>query len=143
MLAIEKWNYSQQVCIPRCTHLGWEADLLVLQPSGFLEEAEIKTNIPDLKRDFTDKIEKHRSISRGQSPLKRFWYAFPDEIKDKAMPLIPEYAGAISIVGGRWPKVRVLKPAPALANPRKVDMEERCTLLRLGYLRFWSIEHMV
>lgn len=64
-LARSHWKYFKHICVPRCCLAGSEADLLVLQPSGWLEEVEIKISVADFKREFETKADKHRRLEFG------------------------------------------------------------------------------
>lgn len=69
-LALFHWTHRREVCVPNCHFAGQEADLLVLRPSGWLEEVEIKISVSDFRKDFTHKPNKHRRLSLG-NPKRR------------------------------------------------------------------------
>lgn len=66
-----RWSYREYVCVPRCHFAGSEADLLVLYPSGYMDEVEIKVSASDFKREFKTKEDKHRLLNMGR-PLWRW-----------------------------------------------------------------------
>lgn len=162
------FDIRKHVVVPNCQVLGHEADLTILQPSGWCEEVEIKISVSDFKRDFTTKALKHKSLQLGNPHwdsaayfrskggvaddyyrwdlakphlVKRFWFAVPLDILDKVKPLTPEYAGLISVEDGRRKYAKVVKKAPNLKMSRKFTDAERIDLLRLAYVRYWSIRH--
>lgn len=64
-LAVRYFGYRKNVVVPRCNFAGWEADVLVLRPSGWMEEVEIKISVADFRREFTKKADKHRRFTHG------------------------------------------------------------------------------
>jgi len=86
-----KFGARQNIIVP---NVSWgmnihECDLMIIRPSGFAVEVEIKTSMSDLKKDFLKK-HKHESVM-----IKEFYYAFPKEMLEKGIKLIPEKAGII------------------------------------------------
>lgn len=69
-----------------------------------------------------------------QHLIHRYWFAAPEELANKIISDIPDYAGLISV--GKRPKVA--KPAPILKAGRKLDTKEQLGVMRLGYIRFWG-----
>ncbi len=160
-LAMKHWQYWKHVCVPRCefSPLG-EADLLVMQPSGDLEEIEIKISTSDFKREFTNKEYKHLVLPSGvpkivhprtrdgvvtydfKEPglhlIRRYWFAMPEDLAAKHVLDIPAYAGLLSV--GKYRRVTVVKKAPTLKHSRKLTEAEQRKMLRLAYLRFWKVE---
>ena len=138
VLAIKKWQWRKEYCVPRCYLLGWEADLLVLPSNKMLEEVEVKISLADFKADFINKKAKHVSLQKGRSPLSYFWFAVPTELVETVKPLIPDYAGLLSVhVNGLY-SVTVIKKAPLLRGSKKLNQNLEIKLLRLAYLRIWK-----
>ena len=70
---------------------GREADLLVVYPSRWMSEVEIKVTAQDIKAD-----KKKRKWGRiPDSRIRHFWFAVPENLKDH--PDIPEHAGVIAV----------------------------------------------
>lgn len=181
-LAFRHFGYQKAILVPRCNFAGWEADLLVLRPSGWLEEVEIKISTSDFRREFQTKADKHMVLVRGSAPLvftgsvyattqfdpenpnhvrerdsvgdrfwwrdytdpkphmlRRYWFAMPESLAKKHLADIPEHAGLLSIAETGYPDVTVLKDAPKLEHSRKITQQERVRLMRLAYLRYWSV----
>ena len=156
-------DYRLNVVVPRCHFGGWEADLLCLRSSDWMEEFEVKVSIGDFKREFTEKARKHEFLVEGskrntfpgggecvvvatEHKIRRFWFAVPHELLAKVKDLVPAHAGLVTVqrTSSQWRNafdvVAVAKPAPALAMARKLTAAERCDLCRLAYLRYWDIE---
>jgi hypothetical protein len=140
-LSTKHWHYLKQICLPNSFFAGAEADLLVLYPSGWLEEVEIKISISDFRREFKTKAWKHGSLQgiyshKDGQILRRFWFACPSELAPKLLPEIPEYAGLISVDN----QLAIVKQAPTLKGCRKLTDAEQKKLLRLTHVRFWDRE---
>ena len=69
-----------------------ECDILIVTKNHYLTEVEIKISLSDLKADFK-KEHQHKDEN-----IKNFYYAFPEEMKEKAIELIPEGAGILIAV---------------------------------------------
>jgi hypothetical protein len=72
----EKWitrrlvghfGYAKNVVLPNYANglVGWEADLVLIRPSGWAEEFEVKISAADFKAEFRDKAGKHRRLVEG------------------------------------------------------------------------------
>ncbi len=97
----QKYPPRQWMVIPNASWglgLGYEADLLVISKSGYASEIEIKISVADFKKDlqkekFTYPPRRDKWLNR----IKQFYYAFPAELKDKILPLVPDFAGVITV----------------------------------------------
>jgi len=136
ILAKRLWDYARELCIPRCCFLGWEADMLLVTYSKFLEEIEIKISVSDFKAD-SRKVEKHKSLEAGHPLIRRFWYAVPHEIWEKVEPLVPPYAGLIIIPSDHRYRPYIKKKAPVNLKARKLFPAEEIKLLRAIYYKWW------
>lgn len=45
---------------------GWEADLIVVRPSGWAMEVEVKISVSDFRAEFKNKAKKHRVLAEGR-----------------------------------------------------------------------------
>lgn len=121
----------------------YEADLLVLKPSGYLHEIEIKCTKADIKLDL---IKKRHHDSEY---VRQLWFAVPKELI--ADPNIPIRAGilAISLKPGSIKKkkpdikdyiVETIKSAKVnpIAQPLSIDRQFK--LMQLGCMRIWSLK---
>jgi hypothetical protein len=155
------WRTRNQVLVPNVSYglLPWEADLVVMYASGWLEEVEVKISKADFRRDFTSKPEKHERLQKGTpkqvfqgfgtpvqvwkpdwtkaepSMIRRFWLAMPHELALKLLPEAPAHCGVIAVSTC----CVVLRPAPVLKCARKLTAPEQNQLLRLAYLRYWDL----
>lgn len=136
--------------------LGWEADLVLIQPSGWLWEVEVKVSASDFRREFRakTKIEKHRVLVSGhhranyrgdQKPnmVRKFFFAMPSEVYEQVKAEIPDYAGVIlvdpakTLKGWKEPRPWIEKKAKDLPA-EKADGGTRHQVLLSIYHRHWS-----
>jgi hypothetical protein len=118
-----------------------ETDLLVLTPSGYAWEIEIKTSLADLKAD------KKKAHGHYSNKIKRLYFAVPEDLKDKALEHIPERAGLFIIhlnSTRKYPKYVSLVKAPQInTGARKLTEKEIKKLYELATMRLWSLkEHL-
>lgn len=101
----------------------WESDYVVKTKAGLWYEIEVKVTLDDFRRDFTGKAEKHLILA-GEiaKPLKpnRFFYAVPETLVMAVLPLLPPYAGLLSVPRfGNY--VSIVRNAPEITRERWSD----------------------
>lgn len=163
------WDPLRQLIAPNTNGVvGWEADILVVHKTGYVDEIEVKISVADFRREFSKKSHKHKVLQCGRPskvrnpnyawrngqpfhlqdwdnckphPVRRFWFALPEEIHAKIESEIPSYAGVIVVreTGDKYRPLRALrlKEAPVLKNSRKIEAGEREALLLSCYHRAW------
>ena len=155
-LAICRYNgglwtaFQSLAALNTCGVVGWEADLLVIRPSGWIYEVEIKLTASDFRADLR-KMLKHRCLADGQvidrfgrlqqNYVRRFYYGVPASLREKIEPDLPEHAGLIEVedVETQWRgrEVRIVRPAPLLPA-LKAEAAQRERLLLSVYHRCWK-----
>lgn len=106
----------------------WESDYIARTLSGYWYEVEIKVSVADFKNDFTHKEKKHAMLKgRGQIGRTPNYYSFavPEPMVEKVAPLVPPYAGLISISANGF--MSVVKPPVLLHTNKYTDSELRLT----------------
>lgn len=143
-------GYRKHVIVPNVSYglagMGHECDLLVLDDKNRFTEVEIKISMADLKADFK---KKHGHKSKY---ISRLIYAFPEEMLDKALPLIPENNGIIVVktispldYSGHTTQIQYHK-AYWIRHARHDKTKERIPdkilrdFFRLGCMRIWSLK---
>lgn len=135
-----------------CLH---ECDVLVLTPSGYATEIEIKISKGDLLQDMNKRhAHKHNLI-------RRFYYAVPEKLKEIALNVIPERAGLLVVSeieatkykwlknGGNIPipykyrRLTTVREAEINKNAVKWNDGERYQLARLGTLRILGLKEKI
>lgn len=118
--------------------LSYEADLVVLYPSGWAVEIEIKCSKSDLKADAKKRKWSNWNPLRGKV-FQRFFYAMPEVLATpEIIADLPEGAGVLTVSENGI--VRQLRPATKNPNALKVSDDRRLHLLHLGVMRVWGLK---
>ena len=132
-----------------------ECDIIVLTPSGYATEIEIKVSKGDLLQDM-NKRHAHR-----HNLIRKFYYAVPDKLKQIALDIIPERAGLyvvseIEATNYKWLKgggniavpykyrrVTTVKEAKINKDAVKWDEYQKYQLARLGTMRILGLKQKI
>ena len=133
------FGIRQNVIVP---NISWgmglhECDLLILRPSGYAIEVEIKVSKADLKKDL-DKLHGHVS-----NKIKELYYAVPFELLDFATQFLSADVGIISCKVHKTRGVVVAhieRKAVARKNCVAFTEDQRNNLTRLGCMRIWGLK---
>lgn len=115
-----------------------ECDMLIVTKNRYLTEVEIKISLSDLKADFK-KEHQHKDEN-----IKNFYYAFPEEMKEKAIELIPEGAGILIAVkkhlnsGYEYRDIECYRKPKINKEAKTINNIVLSRIYRLGYLRYWN-----
>ncbi len=115
-----------------------ECDMLIVSKNQYLTEVEIKISLSDLRADFK-KEHQHKDEN-----IKNFYYAFPEEMKDKAIELIPEEAGILIAVkkhlnsGYEYRDIKCYRKPKINKEAKPINDIVLSRIYRLGYLRYWN-----
>ena len=113
-----------------------ECDMLIVTKNHYLTEVEIKISLSDLKADFK---KKHQHKDEN---IKNFYYAFPEEMKEKALELIPKDCGILIAVkkecGIPYRKIECYRKPKINKEAKPVNDIVLSKIYRLGYLRYWN-----
>lgn len=116
---------------------GREADLLVVTPTRSLWEIEIKTNLPDVRRE---RKKTHR-LSQDKR-IARLYYAMPRSLVESALPIIAKWAGVLAI-HEEFHTVKVHRPAAVARSEFKLSDKTLNRLRDLCMMRMWSLKRSV
>jgi len=137
------FDYRQNLIVPNVYYgLGFwhELDLLIVRPSGYAVEVEIKVSLSDLK---ADKKKRHQHHS---NKIKLLYFAVPEFLEAQALELIPERAGLLIVYREEdWDFYRVRNSNPPRIpttnrTARKLTEKEINKLGSLATLRIWSLK---
>lgn len=113
-----------------------ECDMLIVTKNRYLTEVEIKISLSDLKADFK-KEHQHKDEN-----IKNFYYAFPEEMKEKALELIPKDCGILIAVkkecGIPYRKIECYRKPKINKEAKPINDIVLSKIYRLGYLRYWN-----
>ena len=143
-LAVSR-NYGirQNIIVPNVSWgihcLQYEADLVVLRPSGWGIEIEIKVSGSDIKADLK------KRHTHDCNLFKELWFAVPEELAGHSD--IPERAGIISVkvcVANSYQpnghSATRIRPATTNKEAIKWSDRNRQALCRLATMRVWSLK---
>ena len=156
----DRFGRQSELMVPNYTPASWyEADVLRITDSGYMEEFEIKLTLADFKVDAlkgtdprlkyatreslgaTYKPTKHERLAAGDSggPC-RFWFVVPEDLAAKLE--IPTWAGLLT--ARPWGKgarlaYQPLKKAPQL-HRQKADPKILEHAKSVFYYRYWNLK---
>ena len=118
-----------------------EKDLVVIRPSGYMVECEIKRSFADFKNDF--KKRKWKTNPNLSTAVREFYYVFPESLWKKRRSdieaLLQPFAGVISI-NDKWRRCSVEVKAKPNKLAKKFNDKQKLMIARLGVLRMWSLK---
>jgi hypothetical protein len=145
-IAIAKmFGIRQHIIVP---NLSWgltgmhECDLFLIKKSGVSVEIEIKRS----KSDFLADFKKGHNHKDRYNRITEFYYAFPEDLIDKCIELIPEHAGIISCKRWidynkeEWVSAQIKRPPKRIKGARKLTEEEQLKVARLGCMRIFPLK---
>lgn len=143
-LLAEYWGIRNNIIVPNVSWgmLDYEADLLIMNKTGYVTEIEIKRSWSDFLADF-----KKDEVAHKSEIIYQFWYCVPDAIyKDcieKLKEIYPDSIDRPNVIS--YSDSGVLnfhgkKASYCRGNHRKLFLEEQLKLARLGTLRYWNSE---
>ena len=116
--------------------LNYEADLVVVTPTGYAWEIEIKTTVSDLKAD------QKKRYQHNSNKFKRLYFAVPYSMKEISLELIPERSGLL-VVNYDY-RVLLVKAPTSNRYAHKLTLDEVEKLKDLAAMRIWSLkEHIL
>ena len=141
------FKYSKNIIVPNVfwgVGLRYEADMVVLRPSGYAIEIEIKASAADILAD-TKKRYNHDGVAYwgGQrvQVFKELWFALPIELAEN--PNIPGRAGVIGITfskSGDAGYVQTIRKPQTNSEAIRWTDDMKANLMRLGLLRVWGLK---
>lgn len=153
---MREFDFRQNLIVPNVSNMmaivPFETDMLVLTKSGYAYGFEIKVSKADLKADSKKPQhakfdEPHRSsgkkgLERFYSKFKHFSYAVPEQLKECALELIPDFCGLWVYAKYQYPKLPKFYCArePKKLFNYKWSESQRYELARLGTMRIYALK---
>jgi hypothetical protein len=133
-----RFDYRRHIIVPNVSwglfRGGMEIDLLIVKPSGWATEIEIKVSGSDIKRDA--KKHRHYLPASFNELLRSKYFAVPEKLADH--PDIPMSVGIIKVGDGGY--TQIVRPAALNKRARKLTEEEIRKVLELGCMRIWTLK---
>ena len=154
---MKEFNFRQNLIVPNISNmmgiLPFETDMLVLTNSGYAHGFEIKISKADFKADFKKpqhcKIETMHNgktgLERYYGKFKYFYYAVPEQLKEYALTIIPDFCGLWVLNKPEYPLMRRFyqAKAPKKLFNRKWSEKERYEIARLGAMRIYALKKVI
>jgi len=135
------FDYRTNIIVPNVSWglpgLRYEADLVVLRPTGWAIEVEIKVSADDIRQDLK-KFHAH-----DYPYFCELWFAVPESLA--CCSDIPDRAGILSVQISKYARIFVtrVRPAKRRRAARKFTENKRDKLLSLASMRTWTLkEHL-
>ena len=155
MIIYNEVSLRNEIAIPNLSWgmLPYEADLVVVNKTGYMREYEIKRSLQDLKADFKKKC------YHDAEQVYKFYYVLPISIKEKALELFRMHQTDDAYIKAFGYTTEYHEALPAVifyndeghivdrtqfsgllhGNHRKLSLEERLTITRLLSIRYWNL----
>lgn len=155
MIILNEVSLRNEIAI---TNLSWgmlpyEADLVVINKTGYMREYEIKRSLQDLKADFKKKC------YHDSEQVYQFFYVLPLSIKEKALELFRTHQTDDAYIKAFGKSTEYYEALPAVifynddghivertrssghlyGKHRKLFLEEKLTITRLLSIRYWNL----
>ena len=143
-LLAEYFGIRNNIIVPNVSWglLDYEADLLIMNKTGYVTEIEIKRSWSDFLADFKKDENAHKS-----EIIYQFWYCVPDSLYkdciDKLKEVYPDSLDRPNVISYSDSGVLNFHGKTASycrGKHRKMFLEEQLKLARLGAMRYWSSE---
>lgn len=124
--------YRSNIIVPNVfwgMGLNYEADIVVLRPSGLAVEIEIKISKAGIKADLK------KAVQHNSRLFKELWFAVPMELSTDLN--IPAHAGILAVTKSFVKRVRLPKRR---SDAIVWDNTRRQKLLELGVMRIWGLK---
>ena len=138
----EFFGFRNNIIVP---NVSWgffathEADLVIINKSGYMTEVEIKRSWQDFLNDF----KKHTTHDEGKVMWK--YFAVPDSLSEKAWQYLCDNGhrewGVIQYneFGGAW-AVHHPNNRQITTKSNRLFLEEQLAIARLGSMRIWKLK---
>lgn len=127
-------DYRKNIIVPRVERGAGlhECDLIMLRPTGYATEYEIKISKGDLMKDFK------KEHGHQNELIKEMYYAVPMNLVSDTLSVIDRKYGVIGILrkGDGSLEAKEIRPA-VHQKARKWTDEEAYQLMRLNAMRLW------
>lgn len=150
---MEYFDFRKNLIVPNVSNMmglvPFETDMAVMTKANYVHGFEIKVSKSDLMADFKKKQHIHfdqlnrrgiKGLERWYGKFKTFSYAVPEEMKDCALDVIPDFCG-LYIIDDKI-KLKQIKDSPTLFNHKWTD-EERIYLKKLGTMKIYNLKRAI
>ena len=130
------FNYRMNLIIPNVywgLGLSYEVDLLIVSPSGYATEVEIKVSKSDIKADLS------KRHTHNSKLIKRFYFAVPESLAD--CEYLPKDAGLVTVTD--FGVCKILRPPRVNKEARRLSEGQLHILRGLAAMRIWDLKESI
>jgi hypothetical protein len=133
------FDFRRNLIVPRIAPglvIPYEADLIIVTPSRWATEVEIKISASDIRAESKKSPWAHRSEN-----IKKFYYAVPEDLAD--CKYLPQDCGLISVMEnpGKYDLVcEIIRPPKINKEAAKITDAQYIYLSRLGCMKIWTLK---
>jgi hypothetical protein len=152
---MREFDYRTNIIVPNISNMmgivPFETDMLVLTKAGYAHGFEIKTSKSDLKADFKKPHHtKFNEIKNGKVGIERFYskfkffsYAVPEQLKECALELIPDFCGLWVYRKEEFPSIPnfYCERKPTKLTDYKWSEKQIQEITRLGTMRIYGLKY--
>jgi hypothetical protein len=136
------FNYRKNIIVPNVSWgigLRYEADLVVLRPSGYAVEIEIKATESDIKRDLKKRAGHDGNHYKYGQLFRELWFSVPEHLAFSKH--FPDCAGILLVKKCKKSGyARILRRPKIRKQAIKWPDTLRIKLLHLGLMRIWGLK---
>jgi hypothetical protein len=130
------FSYLRNIIVPNISHSLFpcqEVDVLVVMPSRWAIEVEIKVSFSDIKADL------HKRHSHWNKLIRQTYFAIPRElaVREEVLEAIPSMFGVLSV--DDTSHITCIRAAALNKQAVKLTEEQVRTVMRMATLRVWSL----
>ena len=138
------FNIRRNLIVPNVSwgfrHRNYETDLVIVTPSGYAYEVEIKISKSDLIRD---KLKHKWKLKKYHQDYRKSFFAIPHYLLEYKQH-IPDFAGIITVRRcGRGYSTLLERNSEINTIAKQITEKERYQLARLGALRIWGLKKKI
>jgi hypothetical protein len=141
----EYYGYRENIVLP---NLHWalsskyEKDMVIIRPSGFAFEVEIKISKADLRADLK------KGHGHFCNMMRQLWFAIPDYMNtEECLALIPERAGVVvvdtSVAFATSGRCTTVRRAKINRSARRLEYSEILKTAHLSAMRIWGLKKTI
>lgn len=131
-LAAMRWLWLEQKCLvvleqrtPKYGH--GIPDVIGVTPGRHLTEIEIKRSVADFRADADKPHRANRAFRLKHNP-RLFYYLVPTKLAERCQPILPDWAGLMTMDKDNQYSIAVLKRSPINREATRLDLRQ-CTRL--------------
>lgn len=130
-LLIRTFYTPDKLCLPNVFFGGGECDLLLVSPSGWATEYEVKLSLNDWKAD----EKKSKWTHEDRKYIGGMYYCVPESLLPSIPPFVPDTTGIITL-DTSLRSAKIHRHCSKIKHTKKLPKEMLDKLYKKGYVRY-------